>query len=1094
MKLTTNSIKDPIGIDDPSPEFAWTTDDIKNGAVQKSYRITVHKDNDVVWDSGVIYTDESLGINYCGEPLLPCTRYFWNVEITDSSGEVYRSDEAYFETALMGTDSTVWSGAEWICPDVYSANPMSLEQYSFECNFRIITGSTAGIVLCARNRDNYILFSVNRDDNTLTVTEYSDNAWIDRKAATEKIFCGNIRGLDYNGRNSIKITVDMKNVSVELNGEYVINQASIMPESHPFRPQKSRLMSVGFMQYGGSAFYSDIDIKDMRTGESICSLDSSCTGPLSKLGLVSDGGITVENRYEITSPQHAPVFVKSFNVGKELRSARLYSTACGFYTVSVNGVRSGNGYYAPGFTDYDMRIQYTTCDITDLLIVGENKICATVGHGYYSGYAGYNRSAEIYGRTPSFLCKIVLEYESGREIIVSDGSWMYSDCGPVIDSDFLQGETYDARLKGEKDYRDCAIMPWHSTPQAVNGTAELPPFRLTAAPLSLAEKREAIKGVFIREYPKGHYIYDFGENIVGTVCIMARAERGTSVKIRYGEMCASDGSVYLANLRSAANTDVYIFSGDGNEEYMSEFSSHGFRYAEISGCGNDMSDVIIESVTGIVVSGAGKSMGEFYCSNELINKLQKNIVRGAVGNFLLVPTDCPQRNERMGWTGDAQVFMSTAAYNLDVNAFMRKWLKDLRDAQLRYNRNGAVPDTAPLCGDNRPMGGCGGWGDAAVIVPWELYMAYGQRSILEENYDLMRDWVDYISSSDRRNNGVRTVNGQQKPEQSDLSNEPYIQIQQSRGDHLAADVSTPFILSATAYAANSARIMSLAAEVLGKKDDEEKYRGIFEKMRTAFKNAWVKSDGTIAYWGEMSKPGICDTYFSEDNSEEKRPSQTAYALAIDFGLIDVTERVAECFKRTIQDAEGRLSVGFLGVSHIIPALEKAGLIETAYSLMSQEECPGWLYSVKNGATTIWERWDSYNDETGKFGDVSMNSFNHYSYGAVGQWFYSGILGIRPLIAGYKKILLKPVLGKALNFAAGNHITPYGTVYASWRRYGNKFIYQCSIPGGCTAVFERAGICKFRGGSGEACECIEGWHLSAGEYEFEILISDKDSVV
>lgn len=1087
MILTTNYINNPVGIDDTAPEFAWSTEDIQNGAVQKSYRITVRHGGETDWDSGEVYSDIAGGVRYGGEPLLPCTRYFWRVAIKDSLGKEYISEEAFFETALMGTDASVWSGAQWICPKQSLSNPMSAEHYSLECEFRILSGPAAGIVISARNRDNYILFSVNRNDKTLNIIEYCDNAWLNRKASETILFSGKISSLDPDGYNTIKIEINERNAVVDINGERIIDNSPVMPDSHPFRPQKSRLMSVGFKQYNSSAFYRNIDIKDTHTDVSFCTLNENCSGPLSALGKISDGGIIVENRFEITSPVHAPVFVKRFNTVNRIKSARLYSTAHGFYTVDVNGVRAGNGYYAPGFTDYDMQIQYRTYDITDLLIEGANIIDVTVGHGYYSGFAGYNRRAGVYGNVPAFLGKIVIEYENGKEIIVTDKSWMYSESGPVLDSDFLQGETYDARLDDITEYISCAVKPWQGTPLPVNGSAQLPPFRLIASPVSLAEKREEIKGVFLREYPKGSFIYDFGQNIVGAVRVRARADRGMSIKLRYGEMCAADGSVYLANLRSAANTDVYIFKGGMEEEYAPEFSSHGFRYVEISGCGNSLEDVTIESVTGIVISGAGEQRGEFHCSNELVNKLQRNIVRGALGNFLLVPTDCPQRNERMGWTGDAQIFASTAAYNLDVCAFMRKWLGDVRDAQLRYNRSGAVPDTAPLCGDNRPMGGCGGWGDAAVIVPWEMYMAYGQKSVLEDNYELMRGWVEYLSSSERVNNGERKVNGQFRQEQSDLAREPYIQIQQSRGDHLAADESTPFILSATAYAANSARILSLAAEVLGKNEDKERYKELFFKMRRAFNEAWVQSDGTIAYWGEMSKMGICDTYYSEDNEAGKRPSQTAYALAIDFGLIDITERTVECFKRTVQDAGGRLSVGFLGVSHIIPALEKAGLTETAFELLENENNPGWLYSVKNGATTIWERWDSYNAETGEFGNVSMNSFNHYAYGAVGQWFFSGILGIRPLTAGYRKILFSPVAGGTLDQACGNHRTPYGTISASWRRCGKKIVYQCSIPGGSEAILIPCGSCKYIDGSGIAKMTDKGWELSAGEYEFDISI-------
>jgi alpha-L-rhamnosidase len=687
---------------------------------------------------------------------------------------------------------------------------------------------------------------------------------------------------------------------------------------------------------------------------------------------------------------------------------------------------------------------------------GENTIKAVVGQGYYSGFAGYNRFAHVYGEQNSFIGRIEIEYTDGTSnAIVTDEEWEIAECEPVIFADYLQGEYYDARLENAGiPWDKCSIVSDPSIPVPTNGVLDNLEFSMDEQTCRGAHEVMRLNGKYLGESRNGHKIYDMGVNMVGTVKIRLRGKYGESVKVRYGEMLKKNGELYVANLRSAANTDVYILKGarDG-ETFFPNLTAHGFRYVEITGHGENLNDthIEIESVDGIVISNTDRVTGGFECSDELINKLYSNIVWGQRGNYLLVPTDCPQRNERMGWTGDAQVFARTAAYNMDVYDFTRKWLRDLREAQLMYNKNGAVPDTAPLCGDNRPMGGCGGWGDAAVIVPWEMYMAYGDISVLEENYDMMKSWVDYQNSAERRNNGLRVVNGIEMYDCSDFSEEGYIQIQQSRGDHLTFDESTPFILSATAYAAYSAELLAKTAELLGKIDDSKKYNELHNKIKKAFNDAWVEPDGTLAYWGEMSKSEINKTYYSE--SGDNRPSQTAYALAIDFGLIDTKKypHAAECFKKTVDDRGGKLSTGFLGISHLLPALMKCGYKETAFRLLENKENPGWLYSVINGATTIWERWDSYIAETDTFGNVSMNSFNHYAYGAVGEWMFASILGIEPVEPGYKKFRLCPNYGGKLTYAKGFHETPYGIIKSEWELNNGNFVYRCTVPDGTEAV-------------------------------------------
>ena len=527
---------------------------------------------------------------------------------------------------------------------------------------------------------------------------------------------------------------------------------------------------------------------------------------------------------------------------------------------------------------------------------------------------------------------------------------------------------------------------------------------------------------------------------------------------------------------------------------------------EITGNGCELSDIsFVTSVEGLVLCNTPDTTGSFECSDPLVNQLQSNIQWGQRGNSLLVYTDCPQRNERMGWTGDAQVFAPTAAFNMDVQSFMNKWLLDVRDGQLMYNRQGAVPDTAPLGGDNRPAG-CAGWADASVIVPWEMYLAYGDTRVLEENYECMARWIAYQSLNSRQNCGLRTVDGVQRHDQSDLSSKPFIQVQQSRGDHLTFDESTPFILTATAYAAYVADLMARIARILGKTDDAALYQKRFEDIRTAFREAWVQPDGSLAYWGEMSKGTpqadgtiINQTRYCENAGSTHHPSQTAYALAIDFNLMpeETMAQTTHYFVESIHRRDNHLSVGFLGISHLLPALTKCGQSELAFALLEQKGNPGWLYSVINGATTIWERWNSYIAETGTFGDVSMNSFNHYAYGSIGQWLYRTVLGIQTGEnadeAGYHKIFLTPSWGGTLTYAKGEQETPFGKIASSWEKKENSIVYRCTIPANTTAhlslpasghnsvqILEGAAIADNAAVSG-----VADFELVSGSYTFKI---------
>ncbi len=1097
--MKVNFMEQPLGIDDESPSFGWKMKSNRRGAKQSAYRLTVTEETsgEAVWDSGRVVSGISVGIRYQGGELKRGTRYLWQVSVWDEAGDMLHSSPSWFETGLMGTDASVWDGAKWIGSPKPSVNTAALGSYALSVKFRVSEGSKAGIVLAARNKDNYVLFELDMDSRIVKAYEYTDNAWNGRFADGNEPSVNPLGNPDgyvispkavadgqEHSEHKLTITVDGRDVSLQINGEMVIDEEKDMiPCASPIQPKKDALMSIGFKQVGegNRAVYDDLKMIDTATGEVYQDEDfSTDAGAMSSLGEVHDGKLVVENRFELICPVPAVNLTRAFHVEKKVVSARLYAAARGFYDAYINGKRVGDEFFNPGFTDYRLRIQYRTFDVTDMLRSGENRIGAIVGKGHYSGFCGYNGAMQ-YGRENSFVAKLVLTYTDGtRQSVVTDESWKFTDKGPLVDSDYFDGETYDARLEfdgwGEAGYDDsgwtlCGVKDWPGTPKPTNGELSGLKFVLSAQDGPAARIEMVLKpnGQAV-ENPKGHFVYDFGQNMVGTIRLRVRGKRGTSIKLRYGEMTYGEGGeLYIENLRSAANTDVYTLRGDEDgETFLPLFTSHGFRYVEITGNGFVLAkeDIEILSLEGLVINNLTGVTGDFTCSNALVNQLQKNIQWGERGNSLLVLTDCPQRNERMGWTGDAQVFAATGAYNMDMAAFAKKWLQDVIDGQLMYNKNGAVPDTAPMGGDNRPDG-CAGWADAAVIVPWELYRAYGDPRILEQCYDMMAKWISYQERDDRQYNGLRTVDGKDVPQKSDLSNLPYIQVQQSRGDHLAFDHSTPFILTATAYAAHVADLMAQTAQVLGKTEDAARYRKRFELVRKAFQEAWVQEDGSLAYWGEMSTwrgmdpenniglhgEVIRNTYYSNDADNIHHPSQTAYALAIAFDLIPPEKlvRAIQCFRQAVKDNDGKLTVGFLGVSHLAPALTKAGLSDLAFSLLEEEGNPSWLYSVKNGATTIWERWNSYiaDDGVGTFGNVLMNSFNHYSYGAIGEWMYQTILGIRPCTgqgeAGYKKFILKPTVGGTLTYAKGYHESSYGKIVSGWSIEQGRFLYDCTIP-------------------------------------------------
>lgn len=713
-----------------------------------------------------------------------------------------------------------------------------------------------------------------------------------------------------------------------------------------------------------------------------------------------------------------PHLRKTFLLPGNVVSASLKITAFGLYEAEINGQTVGEDVFAPGWTDYHKRVQFQTHDVSGLLREGENVIGVTLGDGWYCGFIAW-QDRQVYGEKPWLLAQLTAKLSDGSTVkISSDDSWKVSS-GPVLESDLLMGEIHDARLElrgwSSPGYDD---SQWLQTSQGnPHPQSEVIP------PLSSPVQRiQEIEPLCTREFPDGQgkkgLVIDFGQNFSGRVRIRVRAAAGTTLRLRYAEVLDEAGNLYTDNLRSARATDFYTCRGDDGETWEPRFTFHGFRYMDIIGLSTEDS---IET-TGVVLHSVMEQTGTFACSNPLLNQLQSNILWGQKSNFLEVPTDCPQRDERLGWTGDAQVFVRTAAFNMDVRRFFNKWLLDLRDAQ---HPSGAVPLVAPMPGFLRHIpfeDGGPAWSDATIICPWTIYLCYGDKQVLRDHYASMKKYLDFLD---------------QERSKEYIRSHPEVDTWGGFGDWLALDGSgktegnTPKDLIGTAFYALDAAIMADTASVLGRADEERTYRTLHQKIVAAFRKRFVTPDGLLA-----------------------GGTQTSYVLALEFDLIPETARAtcANELVRLIERNNWHLATGFIGTPHLLSALEKHGYLDIAYKLLEQESFPSWLFSVKNGATTIWERWNGWTPEGG-MQDKSMNSFNHYAYGAVGAWMYQTVAGLNPDPAepGYRHIVFQPKPGGTLTWAEATLETIFGQAGIRWSLEGGSFAVKVTVPEGSRAT-------------------------------------------
>lgn len=738
----------------------------------------------------------------------------------------------------------------------------------------------------------------------------------------------------------------------------------------------------------------------------------------------------------------SPLFRKTFTINKPIKSATVYITAKGLYEAHINGQRISDSYFAPGWTSYKKHLQYQVYDITENLKKGTNAIGAILGDGWYKGRIGFSNQRHFYGDTRALLLQLEIEYTDGtKESINTDKSWKTA-YGPILASDIYDGETYDARQEksgwSTSDYVTDAS--WKNTQTLHKGSENL-----TGMAGPMVKKHETFKALKLFKTPKGETVADFGQNLVGWVMLKVKGHAGTKITLSHAEVLDKEGNFYTTNLRSAKAQNHYILKEGTEQVFEPHFTFQGFRYVKIEGYPGELSP---EKLTAVALYSDMETTGTFSTSNAMLNQLQHNIQWGQKGNFVDVPTDCPQRDERLGWTGDAQAFANTAAYNMDVAGFFTKWLKDVRADQ---QPNGSIPHVIPhVLAPND--GGSAGWADVATIIPWDMYVAYGDQRLLETQYESMKKWVGYM-----------TANAKNNLWNTGFHFGDWLFYRPDDDNDGRAAVTDKYLIAQTFYA-HSTQLMVNAAQVLGKKDDVDRYTSLLNDIKSAFVKEYMTSNGRLV-----------------------SSTQTAYVLALNFDMLPENLRAsaAERLVRNIRDYGNHLTTGFLGTPYLCHVLTRFGYNNVAYDLLMQESYPSWLYPVKMGATTIWERWDGIKPN-GSFQTPDMNSYNHYAYGAIGDWMYKNIAGINadPTMPGYRKIHISPKPGGGITNASGSLETVYGLVSSSWQITNGMFKLDVQIPANTTAT-----ITFPEDVQAENREKSEPLNIGSGSYHFEYKIKE-----
>jgi alpha-L-rhamnosidase len=1008
--LTCNAMTEPLGIGTPQPHLSWKLTDSRRGVLQTAYEIRVahsaeklaHDQTDV-WDSGKVEFGESVNVAYAGPPVVSRGRYYWQVRVWDEQGKpTPYSEPSWWEMGLLSPAD--WK-AQWITPD------RPVERGDYESNPKWIWSATEdGKSQASAGRREFrgaFTLSQKPKSATLMITGKDNLAvWVNGKPVLEQSPMskfgrprdpwGHFRTLELSsleaGKNSVAAAVTVYKPERSRGGL----SAGLIAMLRVEMPDGSlqRITSGADWKTTSGQTDSTWTAKDFN--------DSGWPGA----GIAAEVG---QDPFGTPWPAEPISWIgRNFHVAKAVRAARIYSTALGSYQFYLNGKRVGDDLLAPGWTDYRKRVVYQVYDVTSHVRAGGNSMRALLAGGWYADGLGWLQNPYNFGKPPvRLLGQLEIEYTDGtRESLPTDETWKATPSA-VLSSDIYNGESYDARLeRGHLNDATSAEAGWGRV-----YVAAVPETLLVAQDFQPIRAHETLSPKSVTNPSPGVYVFDLGQNMVGWARLHVSGKSGTKVELRFGEVLKPNGDLYTDNLRTAEATDTYVLRGEDQEVFDPHFTFHGFRYVQLTGYPGTPGR---DAVEGIAFYTSAPFTMKLETGNPTVNQLWNNILWGQRGNFLSVPTDCPQRDERLGWMGDAEVFWRTATFNANLAAFSHKFATDMRDAQ---SATGAYADVSPRVG---PTGETvAGWADAGVIIPWTAYLQYGDKTILQENWSAMEKWMAHLEGA----------------------NPNYLWLKErgnDYGDWLAIGSETPKDMIATAYWAYDATLMKQTAAALGRSADAGKYGTLFEKVRDAFDNAFVKPDGTVG-----------------------SGSQTSYVLALHMNLLG-TEQREVAVQKLIADIKAHdfhLTTGFLGTPYLLIELSKSGHSDVAYRLLVQKTYPSWFYMIDRGATTMWERWNG--DQ--KLDDPSMNSFNHYAYGAVAEWLYRYAAGIDvdTDTPGFRKIVLQPQFSSQLGELQATYESAYGHIESKWRVEGSAVTWNVAVPGNTTAFLSFPATAKGR---------------------------------
>ncbi|HEX3685105.1 MAG TPA: family 78 glycoside hydrolase catalytic domain [Bryobacteraceae bacterium] len=987
VHLRCEYLQSPLGIDTRQPNLSWQSDNTERNWRQTAYQIFVASSPEAlasgkadIWNSGKQLSDVSVGIPYAGPPLLSRRLYYWAVRVWDQHNRVSQSEEPVsWEMGLLQPED--WS-AKWITRN----NPES-EADLADIRWIWVPGQNALATLPQTVADfrlqfdlpdkpkHAVLYIVARGNFNAKVNgreSGSKKSWneFDREDIADELLPGT---------NSIEITVTVpapqvlspqrpvaKTVPAALAALLELTHADGTSERIPSNTRWEARLQNG---------------PEWKPAEVVGSLDDKRFG---------------DNPAPL--PQPASLLRREFSVSKSVQSARLYVTALGSYRMFLNGVRVGHDVLTPDFTDYRKRVLYQTYDVTSLLVSGHNVIGAMLGDGWFaSALTWIGRHYAFLPPPTRLLAQLELTYSDGtRQAISTDPSWKTAP-SPILRSEIYAGEVYDARLE-QPGWSQPAFDDSHWAPARVSDARAI---ALSAQMSTPVQVTKTLKPESIVALANDVYVFDMGQNMVGWATLRVKGPAGTRVRMRFAEILNPDRSIYRENLRNADATDTYTLRGGEEETFTPHFTFHGFRYVEVTGYPGQPT---LDSLSGeVLTSVPGDPVGQLTTSSPLVNKMWSIGIWGQRGNFLSVPTDCPQRDERLGWMADAAVFWRTGAYNFDTAAFSEKWMRDVVDAQTPAGAfTNVAPDVLPDISEGAP-----GWGDAGVIVPWTTWVQYGDTAIVMRNWDAMQRWMTFIQNA----------------------NPDFIRkkkVGPDFADWLAPDRTTPKDLVDTAYWALIADMMSQMAHAIGKENDAAQYSATFNNIKQAFQRQYIKENGDIA-----------------------SGSQSSYVLALYVKLApkELEPVMAGKLVNAIEARDWHVSTGFLGTPFLLFTLAEHGRADVAYRLLLNETYPSWGYMLSKGATTWWERWN------GDTGDPSMNSFNHYAFGSVLAWVYRSVGGIDTVPgSGFHELVIHPRLDPRVTSARAEYASTYGLIKTDWNATPNgPFALRVTVPANTRAT-------------------------------------------